>query len=148
VPFSAWQTRRPPPFRTLFVGLDLPRERLYARIDARVLEQMAAGLLDEVRSLVGRGYDSGLTAMSGFGYRELAAHLRGAYGLDEAVTRYQQATRNYARRQLSWFRPDGRIRWLDAAAARPEDVLGLWAAWRAAPPAGAAGAAGAGDGGR
>jgi tRNA dimethylallyltransferase len=136
VPFSAWQTRHPPPFRTLYVGLDLPRERLYARIDARVREQVANGLPDEVRSLVGRGYDSGLTAMSGFGYRELAAHLRGEYGLEEAVTRYQQATRNYARRQLSWFRPDGRIRWLDAAAARPEDVLELWHTWRRAPRSG------------
>ena len=135
VPFSAWQVRRPPGFRTLYVGLDLPRDRLYARIDARVLEQVAGGLPEEVRSLVGRGYDSGSTAMSGFGYREMAAHLRGEYGLGEAVARYQQATRNYARRQLSWFRPDGRIRWLDAAAARPEDVLELWAGRTAAPPA-------------
>ena len=79
---------------------------------------MAGGLPEEVRSLVGRGYDSGSTAMSGFGYREMAAHLRGEYGLEEAVARYQQATRNYARRQASWFRPDGRIRWLDAGGTR------------------------------
>ena len=68
----------------------LPRPRLYARIDARVLEQMEAGLV-EVRSLVDRGYDSKSTAMSGFGYREVAAYLRGEYGREEAVARYQQA---------------------------------------------------------
>ena len=119
VPFSAWQVRRPPPFRTLFVGLELPRPRLYARIDARVLEQMEAGLLEEVRSLVDRGYDSKSTAMSGFGYREVAAYLRGEYGREEAVARYQQATRHYARRQESWFRPDRRIHWLDAGGVTP-----------------------------
>ena len=126
VPFSAWQVRRPPPFRTLFVGLELPRPRLYARIDARVLEQMEAGLLEEVRSLVDRGYDSKSTAMSGFGYREVAAYLRGEYGREEAVARYQQATRHYARRQESWFRPDRRIHWLDAGGVIPEAVLRLW----------------------
>jgi tRNA dimethylallyltransferase len=126
VPFSDWQTRRPPPFRTVFVGLDLPRPALDARIDARVLEQVAGGLIEEVQSLLDRGYDSSLTAMSGFGYREVAAHLRGEYGREEAVARYQQATRRYARRQLTWFRPDDRIHWLDAGAATPEAVLRLW----------------------
>ncbi|MDQ3703395.1 MAG: tRNA (adenosine(37)-N6)-dimethylallyltransferase MiaA, partial [Chloroflexota bacterium] len=63
VPFSEWQTRHPPPFRTVFVGLDLPRPALYERIDRRVLDQVAAGLLEEVQALVARGYDSTLTSM-------------------------------------------------------------------------------------
>ena len=57
--------------------------------------------------------------MSGFGYREVAAYLRGEYGREEAVARYQQATRYYARRQESWFRPDRRIHWLDAGGVTP-----------------------------
>jgi tRNA dimethylallyltransferase len=128
VPFSAWQVRRPPPFDTLFIGLDLPRDVLYDRINRRVDEQMGAGLLDEVRRLVERGYDSRYPAMTGFGYRELALHLAGRLGREEAVDQYRLATRHYARRQLSWFRPDDRIAWLDAGTpigAQAEQVLAL-----------------------
>jgi tRNA dimethylallyltransferase len=123
VPFSAGQQRRPPPFRTVFVGLDLPRPDLYRRIDARVEAQVEAGLIDEVRALVARGYDSTLPAMAGFGYREMGELLRGECDRATAIARYQQATRRYARRQLTWFRPDRRITWLDAATATPEQVI-------------------------
>jgi tRNA dimethylallyltransferase len=123
VAFSAWQVRRAPSFRTVFVGLDLPRPLLYERIDRRVIEQVDAGLIEEVRSLVGRGYDSGVTPMNGFGYREIGEYLRGECSREAALTRYQQATRHYARRQLTWFRPDGRVHWLDAATATPADVM-------------------------
>jgi tRNA dimethylallyltransferase len=126
VPFSAWQQRRPPPFRTVFVGLDLPRETLYRRIDARVIEQVEAGLIEEVRLLAARGYDWSLTSMSGFGYREMGQYLRGEIDRQTAIERYQQATRHYARRQWTWFRPDRRIHWLDAASATPDQVMELW----------------------
>jgi len=125
VPFSVWQQRRPPPFRTVFVGLDLPREALYRRIDARVIEQVEAGLVDEVRGLAERGYDWSLTSMSGFGYREMGQYLRGEIDRATAIARYQRATRHYARRQWTWFRPDQRIHWLDAATATPEQVLAI-----------------------
>jgi tRNA dimethylallyltransferase len=125
VPFSVWQQRRPPPFRTVYVGLNLPRETLYRRIDARVLEQVDAGLIDEVRALAARGYDWSLTSMSGFGYREMGQYLRGEIDRQTAIARYQQATRHYARRQWTWFRPDRRIHWLDAAAATPDDVIAI-----------------------
>ena len=141
VPFSAWQQRRPPPFRTVFVGLDLPRPLLYARIDARVDEQVAAGLIDEVRALLDRGYDSSLPAMAGFGYREIGQFLRGECDRATAVERYKQATRHYARRQLTWFRPDSRITWLDARTATPEQVLQLHQMSAAAPDAEQAGPA-------
>ncbi len=128
VPFSEWQTRRPPAFRTVFVGLDLPRPLLYAGIDRRVLEQVDAGLIEEVQSLLHRGYDSGLASMSGFGYREIGELLRGECDRAGAIACYQQATRRYARRQLSWFRPDERIRWLDAATVTPEAVMAVFRA--------------------
>ncbi|HEX2035405.1 MAG TPA: tRNA (adenosine(37)-N6)-dimethylallyltransferase MiaA [Chloroflexota bacterium] len=123
VPFSAWQVRRPPPFRTTFVGLDLPRATLYERINRRVLEQIDAGLIEEVRSLMARGYDSRLTAMNGFGYREISRYLRGEDDRESAIAGYQQATRHYARRQVTWFRPDARITWFDAATVTPADVI-------------------------
>jgi tRNA dimethylallyltransferase len=125
IPFSAWQQRRPPPFRTVYVGLDLPRETLYRRIDARVIEQVEAGLIEEVRLLAARGYDWSLTSMSGFGYREMGQYLRGEIDRQTAIERYRQATRHYARRQWTWFRPDQRIHWLDAASAMPDQVMEL-----------------------
>ncbi|HET7771455.1 MAG TPA: tRNA (adenosine(37)-N6)-dimethylallyltransferase MiaA [Chloroflexota bacterium] len=123
VPFSVWQRRAPVSFETRFVGLDLERDALYERIDARVDEQIAAGLIDEVSRLVERGYDSRHPSMTGFGYRELAAHLRGNLSRALAIDQYKQATRHYARRQLTWFRPDERITWLDARTATAEDVM-------------------------
>jgi tRNA dimethylallyltransferase len=122
VPFSAWQQRKPPPFRTVFVGLDLPRDALYRRIDDRAAAQVEHGLVDEVRGLAARGYDWSLTSMSGFGYREMGQYLRGEIDRQTAIERYQQATRHFARRQWAWFRPDARITWLDAATATPDDV--------------------------
>jgi len=125
VPFSVWQRRDPPPFRSVFVGLDLPRDALYARIDARAQAQVDAGLVEEVQSLAERGYDWSLTSMSGFGYREMGQYLRGEIDRQTAIERYQQATRHYARRQATWFRPDARIRWLDAASATPDQVMAI-----------------------
>jgi len=126
VPFSAWQRRRPVPFETLFIGLDLPRDLLYERINRRVEEQIDAGLIQEVRGLVERGYDSSYPSMTGFGYRELARLLGGKLNRETAIDQYKQATRRYARRQLTWFRPDERITWLDARTAgttAPDEVL-------------------------
>ncbi|MEN5230787.1 tRNA (adenosine(37)-N6)-dimethylallyltransferase MiaA [Brevundimonas naejangsanensis] len=80
------------------------RERLYASCDARVDMMMAQGALDEVRALVGRNLPHDLPAMKAVGVRELAAHLEGELSLDDAVAAVKQSTRNYAKRQLTWFR--------------------------------------------
>lgn len=125
-PFSGWQQRRPPPFHTVFVGLDLPREALYQRIDQRVQEQIDAGLIEEVQLLMARGYDSTLTSMSGFGYREIGQYLRGELDQMTAIERYQQATRHFSRRQLTWFRPDKRIQWFDATAVTPATIMAVF----------------------
>jgi tRNA dimethylallyltransferase len=121
VPFSAWQRRSPVPFETRFIGLDIPRDELYPRIDQRVDEQIAVGLIEEVRDLVERGYDS-CASMSGFGYRELSAYLRGELSRDAAIEQYKRATRQYARRQLTWFRPDARIEWFDARSVSAREI--------------------------
>lgn len=81
-----------------------PRERLYASCDARVDMMMAHGALDEVRTLVSRALAPDLPAMKAVGVRELASHLAGALSLDDAIAAVKQSTRNYAKRQLTWFR--------------------------------------------
>ena len=85
------------------------RADLYARIDRRVDGMLEAGLLDEVRSLLSRGIDPDCTAMQAIGYKESALYLRGELRYEEAVARIKQASRRYAKRQLTWFR-----RWTDA----------------------------------
>ncbi|WP_409018365.1 tRNA (adenosine(37)-N6)-dimethylallyltransferase MiaA [Brevundimonas vesicularis] len=80
------------------------RARLYANCDARVLQMMQMGALEEVRALVARDLDPGLPAMKAVGVPELISHLHGERTLAEAVAALQQATRNYAKRQLTWFR--------------------------------------------
>ena len=122
-PFSAWQQRQPPPFHTVWLGLTRPRAELYARINARASEQIAAGLVEEVRGLVQQGYDYDLPAMQSLGYREIGQYLQGQLTLDEAIASQQQATRRYARRQLTWFRRDERITWLPAATTSLPEFL-------------------------
>ena len=94
-------------------GLRMPREALVARIGVRVRSMLDAGWLDEVRSLVERGFGGWLTSTQAIGYAELARHLRGDMTLEAAVEATVKRTGNLARRQMSWFRRDPRIRWFD-----------------------------------
>jgi tRNA dimethylallyltransferase len=120
-PFSSLQGRRATLYRPLLLGLNMERAALYARADARIEGMLAAGLVEETQMLVSRGYGWGLPSMSSLGYREIGAYLRGELSLAEAVERFKLATHKYIRRQLTWFRPDARITWLDAAL--PSDTL-------------------------
>jgi tRNA dimethylallyltransferase len=137
-PFSEQRGARPTPYDPLLLGLNAVRDRLYAWADARVEAMLAAGLLDEVRGLVARGYAWDLPALSSLGYRELGAHLRGELPLAEAAARTRLATHALIRRQLTWFRPDGRIHWLDAAdpalAATAGALVAGWLAAHSAQP--------------
>jgi tRNA dimethylallyltransferase len=98
------------PYDTLKLGLELPREELYRRIEARVDLMLAQGWLAEVRRLRER-YGPGIKPLQALGYRHLAAHLEGRLSLPEAITETKKATRRYAKRQLTWFRADPDIRW-------------------------------------
>lgn len=93
------------------------RKALYAACDARVARMVEAGALDEVRALVARGLGPNLPAMKAVGVREFAAHLRGETSLEAAVEATRQATRNYAKRQLTWFR-NQTPGWARVSAAR------------------------------
>ena len=111
----------PTDYDVMVLGLTMERQALYARIDARIEAQMAAGWLEEVHGLRERGYETEHAALSGLGYGELMRHLDGEMPLDEAVQRIKYRTHRYARQQYAWFRlGDGRIRWLDAPVADAE----------------------------
>ncbi|MBI4571389.1 MAG: tRNA (adenosine(37)-N6)-dimethylallyltransferase MiaA [Chloroflexi bacterium] len=119
-PLSACQTRDTPDWDALIVGLACPREELYRRIDARVDAMLAAGLVEEVRGLIERGYGCALPAMSGIGYRQVCQHLAGELSLEEAAARIKTETHRLARMQHAWFRAgDPRIRWVDVSAGDP-----------------------------
>lgn len=110
-PFSSFKTRRfkERNFEIRKIGLERPREELYGRLDARVLQMMEDGLEEEARSLL--PYRD-LTALQTVGYRELFEYFDGKINLDEAVRRIQVNTRHYAKRQLTWWRRDPSIEWV------------------------------------
>ena len=99
------------PFRIVKVALDRPRAELYARIDERVKKMMADGLLDEAKAVYGKRH---LNSLQTVGYKELFAYMDGEYDLERAIELIQQNTRHYAKRQLTWFRRDKDIYWLNA----------------------------------
>lgn len=120
-PFSKQQGSRPTPYNTvLTLGLIMDRSMLYARADQRIEAMLRSGLVEETRALVARGYNWTLPSMSSLGYREMGAYLRGEVTLAEAIKRFEYATHAYIRRQMTWFRADARVHWLDAALALDE----------------------------
>ena len=108
-------------YPVVYLGMTLPRELLYERINARVHQMIEHGLIKEVQGLLNKGYGQALTAQQAIGYKELLGVLQGESTLDLAVEQIQQATRRYAKRQHSWFKRNQRINWLDGQ--KPLDEL-------------------------
>lgn len=115
--------KEPPPYRTLLVGLDRPRERLYQRIDQRAEEMVRNGLIDEVRWLLDAGYDPALPALSSLGYREFSAYLHGQMSRDEALEKLKTETHRYVRHQYTWFRRMKQITWFDMEETEPAEIV-------------------------
>jgi tRNA dimethylallyltransferase len=120
---------------TVQVGLRAPREVLDRRIADRVDAMLAAGLVEEVRVLEGRGLRQGRTASRALGYAQVLRHLDGETTLEEARDQTVRATRAFARRQDKWFRRDDRVVWVDATLPPQEQLAAALAAVRAAGPA-------------
>ena len=130
-PYSSLRTntRKERPFRILKIGLERPREELYDRINRRVEQMIADGLVEEARSVYPRRQ---LNSLQTVGYRELFACFDGEYGLDRAIELIKQNTRHYAKRQLTWFRRDDTIHWLQANESYEKNILSIDALLRAA----------------
>ena len=101
------------------IGLAPPRETLVAAIEVRVRRMVGAGVLAETRALLARGLDPALPSLTGHGYVHWARHLGGALTLDEAIALTVRDTRRYSRRQMTWFRRDSAVRWIDPTAQDP-----------------------------
>ena len=109
-----WKMNEP---RYLFraFGLNMPRETLYRRIEERVDQMVEVGLIEEVKGLLDQDYPRNCVAMQSFGYKELIDYLDGTRTFDEAIALLKQNTRQFAKRQLTWFCNDPRIEWLDTS---------------------------------
>lgn len=107
------QKQQTSPYNLVYFVLTAPREILYERIDRRVDQMMEEGLLEEVKSLRERGCHRGMVSMQGLGYKEILAYLEGEYPLEEAVRILKRDTRHFAKRQLTWFRREQDVIWVD-----------------------------------
>lgn len=108
-------------YRETMFALRWPREKLYARIDGRVDSMLMDGLVDEVRALR-RDEASHPTALQAIGYKEIVAALEGRMSMDEAVSLVKQLSRNYAKKQMTWFQRDPRSIWIDADGRSAEQI--------------------------
>ena len=115
----------PPRFDPLWIGLEFePRKLLYDRIDLRVDIMLQQGLLEEIRELLASGIPKNCTAMQAIGYKEFIAALDGHMTLEEAANDLKQASRRYAKRQLTWFKRNKNIHWLTRTAeTSSEEIL-------------------------
>ena len=126
---SELEAAAPPPYRILKIGLDRPRPLLHERIDRRVHEMMASGLVDEMAALLADGYTPDLPALSSLGYREIAAFLDEEITLAAAVERIQIETHRFVRHQYTWFRRIPDVNWFDLNEAPQPAIQHLVAAF-------------------
>ena len=102
----------------MVIGLRREREDLYQRINGRVDQMVRSGLLEEVEHLLKLGYHADLSSMRGLGYRQMVGYLRGFYSLQEGIRLMKRDTRRYAKRQMTWFKKEPHVQWVDL---KPED---------------------------
>ena len=107
------ESEKESPYNLAYFVLNDERSRLYERIDKRVDLMMEAGLVEEVRGLRKMGYDRSMVSMQGLGYKELLAWMDGEYSLEEAVRILKRDTRHFAKRQITWFKREKDVIWMN-----------------------------------
>jgi len=107
------ERRKPPAYRSCYFVLNDRRERLYARIEQRVDEMLSQGLVEEVAHLRALGCHRGMVSMQGLGYKEILAYLEGETTLEQAAEILKRDTRHFAKRQLTWFRREKDVIWVE-----------------------------------
>jgi tRNA dimethylallyltransferase len=121
--FSAQKLKKPSPYLLVQVGLTLPRKELYQRIDARIENMFERGLLQEVESLLDKGFSSDLPTMSAIGYRECVNVLEEKITVEEAKVKMRRSTRIYVRRQANWFKEnDPEIKWFSLDSSTEDEI--------------------------
>lgn len=121
--FQKRAAEQPPKYNTIKIGLMRDREELYQRINYRIDLMMEAGLVEEVQGLLEQGYSPDLISMQGLGYKEIVGYLQGQYDLEEAVYLLKRDTRHFAKRQLTWFKRDQQIHWLNPAEMSTREMV-------------------------
>ncbi len=127
---TTWRARTPdhPVYPCIVIGLWLPREKLYAQINQRVDRMFEEGLVEEFLKLQKRYRRLSRTAMQALGYREVNRYLKGCIDLDTCIALTKQHTRNFAKRQIAWFRKDPLLHWIhvESAEQRVPDMIQRW----------------------
>lgn len=111
------------PYNVYYFVLTMDRDKLYDRINRRVDIMIENGLIDEVKELKAMGYTPDMQSMKGIGYKEILHYLDGNISLDEAIYLIKKGSRNYAKRQLTWFRKDDRVIWIDKDEFNDENEI-------------------------
>ena len=111
------------PYDFFYFVLTHDRQVLYDRIEKRIDLMVRQGLIEEVRGLMEKGYDRSLVSMQGLGYKEIIPYLSGEYTLDEAIYVLKRDTRHFAKRQLTWFRRERDVQWLDKSRMSSENEI-------------------------
>lgn len=117
------QHKKESPYQFVYFVLNRERSELYRRIDLRVDHMLQQGLVEEVKKLLEKGYSRNLVSMQGLGYKEIAASLEGEISLEEAVERIKRDTRHFAKRQLTWFRREKDVIWIEMEQYKSEQEL-------------------------
>ncbi len=121
--FSSQRSRTESAYRIIQIGLTMPREILFQRIDDRIEQMVRAGFEDEVQRLLDSGIDPSMPSLSAIGYSEMAAKIRGQMTLDEAIVLMKRRTHAYVRRQANWFKADDpSIHWFDSRTSSAEQI--------------------------
>jgi len=129
-PFSKLKQKVDPGYSALIIGLTSERQELYQRVDARVDEMIDAGLVNETKNLLERGYSFNLPALNSIGYTQIGMYLRGEITLEEAATLIKNDNHRFIRHQYAWFRlKDTRIQWLDVQTDIDSRALALVKKW-------------------
>ncbi|MFT4144313.1 MAG: tRNA (adenosine(37)-N6)-dimethylallyltransferase MiaA [Mobilitalea sp.] len=117
------QRQRNSPYEFCYFVLTKDRAKLYETINQRVDHMLAAGLTEEVKLLSEKGYHKNLVSMQGLGYKEILAYLEGECSLEDAVDLIKRDTRHFAKRQITWFKREKEVIWLDKDKYQSEDIL-------------------------
>ena len=113
---------KPERYKVLFIGTHWSREALYERINQRVMAMIQEGLIEEAESLLWRGYSSDLQALKSIGYKQAFAFLDEQIGMEEMVFDIQQKSRHYAKKQLTWYKHNPEVNWLEGNRISESDI--------------------------